>query len=163
MYRFMDISIATVAIYPEILNRTKNSEKFLDLGYCLRQEIRQLVFDGTPSQNIYSSDFYSGYFPIGYKLFKDQDRLQTTFIEADILNDTSKLIELEGKINIIYTSALFYLFGLREQKKITTRVVQLLVPQPGSMVCGQQSGNEKPGEYGQKGDTSGRKSFRHNP
>jgi hypothetical protein len=98
---------------------------------------------------------------VGYELFKDQDRLQTTFIEADIFDDTSKLMELEGKINIIYAGAFFHLFGLEEQKRIATRVVQLLVSQPGSMVCGQQSGNEKPGEYGRKGDTSRRTSFRH--
>ena len=157
----MDISIATLPICPEILNRTQNGDKFLDLGCCLGQEIRQLVFDGAPSKNTYGSDFYSGYFPVGYELFKDQDRLQTTFIEADIFDDTSKLMELEGKINIIYAGAFFHLFGLEEQKKIATRVVQLLVSQPGSMVCGQQSGNEKPGEYGRKGDTSGRTSFRH--
>ncbi|KAN0095788.1 hypothetical protein V8E51_016499 [Hyaloscypha variabilis] len=163
MYRFMDISIATLPIYPEILDRTKNGDKFLDLGCCLGQEIRQLVFDGTPSKNTYGSDLYGGYFPVGYKLFKDQDRLQTTFIAADIFDNTSKLTELEGKINIIYTGAFFHLFGLEEQKKIAARVVQLLAPRPGSMVCGQQSGNEKPGEYGRKGDTSGRKSFRHNP
>jgi hypothetical protein len=70
-------------------------------------------------------------------LFKDQDRLQTTFIAADIFENTSKLTELEAKINIIYTGAFFHPFfgGLEEQKKIAARVAQLLAPRPGSMVC----------------------------
>ena len=122
MYRFMDISIATLPIYPEILDRTKNGDNFLDPGCCLGQEIRQLVFDGTPSKNTYGSDLYGGCFPVGYKLFKDQDRLQTTFIAADIFDNTSKLTELEGKINIIYTGAFFHLFGLEEQKKIAAKL-----------------------------------------
>jgi hypothetical protein len=141
----------------------QNGGKCLDLGCCLGQEIRQLVVDGAPSENIYGSDLYGGYFDVGYELFKDQDKLQTTFIEADIFNNASRLTELKGKMNIIYTGALFHLFGLEEQKRIAITVVQLLAPQPRSIVCGQQSGNEKPGEYGRKGDTSGRKSFRHNP
>jgi hypothetical protein len=163
MYRFMDISIATLPTYPEILRRTRDGHKFLDLGCCLGQEIRQLVFDGAPSENTFGSDLYGGYFPVGYKLFRDQDKLRTNFIAADVFDDTSRLMELEGKMDIIYAGALFHLFGLEDQKKIATRIVQLLVPHPGSMVCGQQSGNETPGEYGRKGDTSGRKSFRHNP
>jgi hypothetical protein len=163
MYRFMDLSMAKLPCYAEILNRIKNGDKFLDLGCCLGQEIRQLVFDGAPSENTYGSDLYGGYFPIGYELFQDQDRLQTTFIASDIFDDASNLTQLEGEMDMIYTGALFHLFGLDEQKTIVLRAVQLLVPRSGSMVCGQQSGNEKPGEYGRKGDTSGRKSFRHNP
>ena len=43
MFRFLDLSISTTAVYPEVLERTKAGEKLLDLGCCFGQEIRQLV------------------------------------------------------------------------------------------------------------------------
>jgi len=42
-YRFLDLSIISSPQYDEILSRVKNGEKFLDLGCCFGQEIRQLV------------------------------------------------------------------------------------------------------------------------
>jgi SAM-dependent methyltransferase len=163
MFRFLDLSMVTMGVYQEVLKRTKHGEKFLDLGCCLGQEIRKLVLDGAPCVNTYGSDLRGDFFSIGYELFRDEDRLRTTFIAADIFNDSSQLTTLAGQMNIIYTGALFHLFALDEQEKIAVRIVQLLAPQAGSMLCGQQSGNEIPGEYSRSGDTSGRKHFRHSP
>jgi hypothetical protein len=43
MYRFLDLSILSTDVYPEVLRRLKGGEKLLDLGCCFGQEIRQLV------------------------------------------------------------------------------------------------------------------------
>ncbi len=163
MFQFLDLSLMSMDVYPEVVKRVKNGEKFLDLGCCLGQEIRQLVHDGAPSANTYGSDLYGGFMSVGYDLFKDKDRLETTFIEADAFDETSPLAELTGRMNIAYTGAFFHLFSLEEQERLAVRVVQLLAPQPGSLVIGRQSGSEEAGEQSRAGDTSGRKHFRHNP
>ena len=163
MFQFLDLSLMSTPIYGEVLARVKRGNKFLDLGCCLGQEIRQLVADGAPSANTYGSDLWGGLIEVGYDLFKDRERLQTVFIAADIFDDASPLVALAGQMDIIYTGAFFHLFGLEEQEKVAARVVQLLAPKPGSIVVGRQSGHEEAGEFGRAGDKSGRKHFRHNP
>jgi hypothetical protein len=163
MFQFLDLSMVTTETYPEILDRVKQGDKFLDLGCCLGQEIRQLVFDGAPSANTYGSDLWGGFFPVAYELFKDEDRLETTFIAADVFDDSSPLTKLAGEINIIHTGALFHLFGLEEQEKLALRIVELLAAKPGSLLIGRQSGNETAGDSSRAGDKSGRKSYQHNP
>lgn len=173
MFQFLDLSLKSMTkVYPEILDRVKNGDKFLDLGCCLGQEIRQLVLDGAPSANTYGSDLYEGFFAVGYKLFEDSKdsvladgtrRLDTTFIAADVFDDNSRLVtELAGMMDIIYTGAFFHLFTLDEQEKAAARVVQLLAPKPGSLIVGRQSGSEEAGEDARKGAPGGRGPFRHN-
>ncbi|KAK0702361.1 hypothetical protein B0H67DRAFT_637993 [Lasiosphaeris hirsuta] len=162
MFQFLDLSLKTMDIYQEVLDRVKHGDKFLDLGCCLGQEIRQLVSDGAPCENTFGSDLYSGFFALGYKLFKDEDRLKTIFIAADAFHETSPLTELAGRMNIVYTGAFFHLFSLEDQEKMALRVLQLLAPKPGSLVIGRQSGSEDAGAFTRSGDTSGRTHFRHN-
>ena len=38
--------------YPAILSRIENGDSFLDVGCYLGQDIRQLVFDGAPSEYV---------------------------------------------------------------------------------------------------------------
>lgn len=165
MLQFLDLSLKSMtSIYTEILDRVKNkNHKFLDLGCCLGQEIRQLVLDGAPSSNTYGSDLWGDFFEVGYQLFKDKDRLQTIFIVADVFDDDSELVtELAGKVDITYTGAFFHLFTLDEQEKVAARVVQLVAPKPGSLIVGRQSGGAQTCEEERKGDTGSKKYFRHN-
>jgi SAM-dependent methyltransferase len=162
MYQFLDLGMMATDVYQEVLERVQQGEKFLDLGCCFGQEIRQLVLDGAPSANTYGSDLWGDFLTISYELFKDKDRLQTTFVAADIFDDASPLTELAGRMNIIHAAAFFHLFGLEDQERIGVRIVQLLAPQPGSLIIGRQTGGENPGEYSRANDKGGRASFRHN-
>ncbi|KAK3322624.1 hypothetical protein B0H66DRAFT_554854 [Apodospora peruviana] len=166
MFQFLDLSLSSMtSIYAEVLQRLKTGNKFLDLGCCLGQEIRQLVFDGAPSANTYGVDLYGGFFAVGYKLFADRDRLQTTFIAADIFDELSPLAttQLAGQIDIVYVGAVFHLFSLQEQEMMAVRLVQLLAPRAGSLIIGRQSGSEEAGEFSRAGDKNGKSHFRHNP
>ncbi|KAH0490041.1 hypothetical protein TgHK011_001526 [Trichoderma gracile] len=162
-YRFLDLVLKTTSVYQEVLERVKNGDKFMDLGCCFGQEIRQLIHDGAPSINTYGSDLWGEYLSMSYELFKDEDRLQITLIAADIFDDSSPLIELTGKLNIIYVGDFFHLFSLEEQEQIAVRIIQLLAPQPDSLIIGRQSGGEVAGEHTKAGDTSGRKHYQHSP
>src|SRR5688572_21633615 len=102
MFRFLELGMMTTYEYEDILERTKRGEKLLDLDCCFGQGIRQLVFDSAPSVNTYGSDPWGDFLSIGYELFKDRDRLQTTFITADVFDDSSPLTNLAAQMNIVF-------------------------------------------------------------
>jgi hypothetical protein len=60
-YRFLDLIMTTMDVYQEVLERVKKGEKFMNLGCCFGQEIRQLVHDGAPSVNTYGSDLWGDF------------------------------------------------------------------------------------------------------
>jgi hypothetical protein len=83
---------------------------FLDLGCCVAQDLRKLVYDGAPSKNTYGSDLQADFMNIGYDLFLDKDTLGTTFIAADIFDESEKsgLKVLEGTVDIIHAAFFFH-------------------------------------------------------
>jgi len=163
MYRFLDLSIVQRKEYPEVVQRLKDGEKILDLGCCFGQEIRQLVSDGVPSENCYGSDLRPEFIELGYELFKDREKLKATFLPADIFDDESPLTQIYSQMSIVYTGSFFHLFDRNEQIDVAKRVVQLLKPEPGSMVIGRQVGNINPREYSRSGYAGEKGRFRHDP
>lgn len=139
-FRFLDLGFTKSAEYPEVLKRLQEGERFLDIGCCFGQAIRQLVLDGAPSENMYGSDLRGEYMELGYDLFGDRDTLKSTFITADILDATSPLAELKGTFDIIFAGSFFHLWGYEDQTKVSKLVVELLRPRKGSMIVGRQVG-----------------------
>ncbi|PKX88478.1 uncharacterized protein P174DRAFT_425989 [Aspergillus novofumigatus IBT 16806] len=136
-FSFLDLSISQSPKYPEILHRVVNGEKFLDLGCAFGQELRQLVYDGAPSDNLYGSDLHNGLMHLGYDLFRDVSTLKSRFIATNILEGNSDLIsQLSGQMNIIYSSLFFHLFDWDQSLVIAKHVLRLLSLQPGSMITG---------------------------
>jgi hypothetical protein len=73
------------------------------LRCCFRTKIRRLDYDGAPSIKTYGSNSWSEYISIRYDLFRDSKTLQTTFIPADMFDNTSETVQLAGQVNITYT------------------------------------------------------------
>ncbi|KAF2686996.1 hypothetical protein K458DRAFT_363448 [Lentithecium fluviatile CBS 122367] len=153
-FTFLEVGLTLSPQYAEILQRVKDGDTFLDLGCCVGQDIRKLVFDGAPSENTYGSDREKAFMDIGYDLFLDKDTLKTTFIGADIFDAESDLKDLAGKIDIIHTAFFFHLWDLEGQTQAVRRVVQLFKDKVGSLLVGRQLGNIK-------GGTSEKGRFRH--
>ncbi|KAI9812867.1 MAG: hypothetical protein M1827_004385 [Pycnora praestabilis] len=153
-FRFLDLSISLSPLYPSIVQRVKDGQKLLDLGCCFAQDVRKLVSDGAPSENIYGADLRFDFIDLGYDLFVDRERLKTKFFAADIFDAESDLKEIDGEIDIAYTGSFFHLFDYDRQYQVAVRLVSLLRPRKGSLILGRQVGNLKPGSYSHRTNES---------
>lgn len=110
-------------------------------------DVMNQVWDGVPSKNLYASDLRYDFFDMGYDLFKDRNTLDSTFIEADIFDDTSALVrDLTDKVDIVNAASFFHLFNWNHQITIAKRVISLLHARPGVLLIGRQVGRVDPPE-----------------
>lgn len=160
-FSFLSLSIEQTDVYSEILQRLKSGAKMLDLGCCFGQEIRKLVADGAPSENIYGADLERSFWDLGYDLFEDRQTLKTRFIQADIFDGHSALGELKGTLDIVYTGSFFHLFDYARQVQAGRNVARFLKPQKGSILVGRQVGGIKAGEREHRTNPKGGTMYRH--
>lgn len=160
-FRFLDLGLKQTKEYAEVLDRLRQGQRFLDMACCFGQEIRQLVADGAPSENMFGCDLRKEYVELGYKLFGDRDRLHSRFLIADILDHASDLTQLRGTFDMIYAGSFFHLFGYEDQIKVSTEVARLLRPEKGSMILGRRVGSVNAAEEDHAANPTG-KMFRHN-
>jgi 2-polyprenyl-3-methyl-5-hydroxy-6-metoxy-1,4-benzoquinol methylase len=160
-FRFLDLSLKYFDEYPEVLKRLQEGQKLLDMACCFGQEIRQLVADGAPAENIYGCDLREEYIALGYKLFADRDTLKANFLTANIFDATSSLTERKGTFNVIYTGSFFHLFDYDDQVKVSKAVASLLLPEKNSLILGRQVGSTIAAEHDHRTNPTG-KMFRHN-
>ena len=119
--------------------RMKNGENFLDLGCCFGQDLRQLVADGAPSENIYGLDIEGPLIDVGYDLFMDRGKIKSTFIVGDVYNPDTNWDSLVGKMDIINASAFFHLFPWPKQVEACCLLVRFGRPRAGTVIIGRQS------------------------
>lgn len=121
--------------YAEVLKRVKNGDKYLDLGCCFGQDIRKLVFDGAPAENIFGTELEQGFIDSGYDLFNDKNKLQATFAVGDFFESETAGLK-KASFDIIHASQFFHLFSWDEQVEAMTKALLLLNTVPGSMMFG---------------------------
>lgn len=81
---------------------------------------------------------------MGYEPFFDKVKLGARFITDDIFSAESTLAaEFTRSFGIIHASNFFHLWCWDKQIEAAKRVVELLVPQPGSMIIGSQVGSKR--------------------
>lgn len=93
------------------------------------QDLRKLVMDGAPSDNLYGVDLYGGYLNLSYDLFRDRDLLKSHLGQGDILTMASEgdfLQTVKGTIDIIHIGMLLHCFGLEDQRQLIKRCLELL-------------------------------------
>ena len=157
-FRFLEAGLTECLEYDEVVERLRTGQKLLDMGCCFGQTVRQLVVDGAPAENTYGCDLQPDFIELGYRLFKDRDKLQTKFLVADIFDSASPLHDLKGHLDVVYAGSFFHLWGLEQQKDVSRAVASLLRPQSGSMIVGRQIGAV---EAAEKTSATGTM-FRHN-
>jgi SAM-dependent methyltransferase len=165
-FRFLSLNLYRHPLYSQVLQRVKSGSTFLDLGCCVGQDVRKLVFDGAPSENIYGSDLFAGYIDVGYQLFLDKDTCKAKFFAADIFDKKSQLKDLEGKMDVVHAGLFLHLFNWKEQVAVAARIISLMYDRPGSLFLGSQVGGAEAGERDlQSKTTSGkpRVAYLHDP
>lgn len=125
--------------YEQVLERVKSGESFLDLACGLGQDIRKLVYDNAPSDNIVGFDLRPELTEIGYQLFKDKDKLKAKFIHGDFFTKRP-ILGLEKQLfDVIAASDFFHLFSWDDQVECFRRATSLLKSRPGSMIIGRMA------------------------
>ncbi|KAB8259456.1 hypothetical protein BDV32DRAFT_138809 [Aspergillus pseudonomiae] len=145
---FINFSLPTIPCYDEVLCRTRQGQKLLDLGCGFGQELRLLTYRGARSETLYGVDLRPEFIDLGYDLFKDRNTLKSHFITADILADEPLAIsQLSGSINIVHASFLFHLFNWDQQVLIAKQALALLCARPDSLIIGQNIGHQDPNKF----------------
>lgn len=129
----------------------------LSLGCCCAQDLRKLVHDGAPSENLWGAELKGDFLELGYELFLDRETLKAHFMEADVFDAEGPLKQLEGKMDFVQISLFLHLFDLEGQVKACERIVSLMKTEKGSLILGQQIGSLKTGPM-----AVGSKMFKHN-
>ena len=120
--------------YPEVLTRIKDGATILDVGCCLGQDLRRLAADGAPTDRMYGCDIATGFWNIGFDLFRDRATFKANFLQADVFDVRSPLKALEGKVDVIYLGLVHHLWSWDEQLQALVNLSRL--SKPGSMVLG---------------------------
>ena len=110
------------------------------------------MIDGFPARNIYGCDSNSDFINLGYDLFLDRERLESTFIRANILGTGADLDILKGQLSIINAGLFFHLFKWDEQIIIAKRLIALFRPQGESLITGRQIASPSAARAGFKVD-----------
>ena len=146
--RFLEFGAAKHPNYSEVVSRLKSGQTFLDVGCCLGQDLRKLVYDGAPSSAAMSGlDIEPAFFDLGFELFRDREKMHATFLAADLTKkDVPALTPLLSKVDVINVRNVLHCFNLNDQKTAAQHLVSLAKPVPGSIILGSQVGDYDAGE-----------------
>ncbi|KIW00033.1 uncharacterized protein PV09_08385 [Verruconis gallopava] len=151
VFAFTWPGISRVYVYQQVLDRVKSGDKLLDLGCGFGQNIRKLVYDGAPSENITGADISQAMVDCGFEYFRDRDRLKTKFFIGDVFDeDAPAYKDVAGHFDLVYASMFYHLWDWDGQVKAFIQTIKLLKPVPGSMIFGFQLGATPAGEVQRK-------------
>lgn len=187
-FGFLRMDITKLPVYSDILaiGRERTDPIFLDLGCCFSVESRRVAFDGFPARGIISSDIKEEFLELSHFLFRtSKDTWAGHFVSGDALDpemlsvapvvrgsrlgsppDLSTLTSLNplhGHCSVIHTSYFLHLFSEEQQLHLARALAGLLSPEPGSTICGFQSGRKEKGNVPMAFGSSELPLFSHSP
>lgn len=148
MLSFVDFDLSRSPVYEEIISRLKMSSIMLDLGCGFGQDIRRLVYDGAPAENIFGLDKEEEFIELGFDLFRDRATLKSTFLVDDFLKPSAKLVQLAGHIHIINSGYFLHLWDWNGQVRVAKCMIDLLSLQEDDLITGVQFGRDDAGLWG---------------
>ncbi len=161
-FRFLELNLSERAeLYPRLVSILKDGGRFLDIGCCLGQDIRKLIYDGAPAAHVAGAELNAEFIALGYDLFRDRHNTQTPIVAANILEpiEGSSLAELEGQLHVVQLGMILHLFTWEQQVVVFEHAVQLLKDEKGTLIIGQAAGNL---DGTLTGGAGGRQTFKHN-
>jgi hypothetical protein len=157
---FLDFSIQQSPIYKEIIEKCKNeSATVIDFGCCLGQDVRQLVYDGVPIDQIRGYELDPFFIEQGYELFRDGDLMKEKkiFRSGDIFDD--QFLETVEPADYLYAGSFIHLFDAETQKDVCRRLSRLCK----RAIAGRQVGASIPMERPRSVDPADSKMMCHSP
>ncbi|KAG2154061.1 hypothetical protein DEU56DRAFT_726242 [Suillus clintonianus] len=164
-FTFLRLNMSSLPGYEHILKlgRERNNAVLLDIGCCFGVDARKAAADGFPAKNIIASDINNHFLELSHELFKttpasypgcllpgdvfDPEFLSIVAPSDDIspvpdidLSSLKSLNTLHGRISAINAAAFFHLFNEENQLHLARALAGLLSAQPGSVICGGQTG-----------------------
>jgi len=179
LFSFTKMVVTEIPSYKEAirLGKRRSGAIFLEIGTGFGNDIRKVIADGFPIQDIVVSDINPKLWDIGHRLFRsDRTRLPVKFVKGDIFDETTlsststtyarpeiqslrTLTPLKGHVSVIFLQMVFHLWGEKAQLVLARRLAQLLSPKPGSLIIGRQMGDSVPRSI----PLQGQDHFVHNP
>ncbi|KXG52194.1 uncharacterized protein PGRI_084780 [Penicillium griseofulvum] len=149
LWMFLLPGIAAFPQFPTILETAKQPQAIiLDLGCGLGQDLRLLAAHGVSTEHMWALDIEAHLWGLGYHLFRDEGRMQATFIHADFqeisIQEDSRFTALRG-VDLVLASQFLHLFDWEGQIAASTKIVGL--SKPGTIVAGFQQGRERARAY----------------
>ena len=150
--RFLDFSLATMPSYDEILVRLCDSvapAKLLDVGCCFAQDLRRLVSEGAPSENLVGLDNEPRFLSLSYELFADREFYKGPMIAGDLLDGSANgpVALHKGTFDIAHAASFFHLFDWDTQVKVGVQLVRMMKNKPGALVLGRHLGSSTGEEH----------------
>jgi phospholipid N-methyltransferase len=147
-------------IYANLVSRLKEGDTYADVGCCLGQDIRKLIYDGVPAENLVGLELNPGFIDAGYKLFKDKETLRTKMVRADIQDPEGSWTEFQGQMDVVQLGMIMHLFSWDQQVTLLENAMKLLkLDKKGTCIIGQAAGHMD----GILSPTFRPETFRHNP
>ncbi|CAF0879715.1 unnamed protein product, partial [Didymodactylos carnosus] len=131
----------------------------IDFGCCLGQDVRQLVYDGVPIDQIRGYDLEPFFIEQGYELFRDGEVMKEKkiFAPGDIF-DNQFLNEIEPAY-YLYVGSFIHLFDAETQRDVCRRLTKLAK----RVIAGRQSGASIAREHPKLTSLTGGKAIQHSP
>jgi len=123
-------------LYPRLLDQLKGGAKMLDIGCCMGHDIRKLVFDGVPGENLVGVELQQGFIDLGFELFRDKDHLKAKLLIGNIMEDGAPWDDLYGKFDIVNFGMFLHMWNYDEQVAVLERGIKCLKPEVGTTIIG---------------------------
>ena len=159
-WRFLDFSIKLSPIYKEIVDKCKHEgATVIDFGCCLGQDVRQLVYDGVPVEQIRGFDLDPFFIEQGYELFRDGKLMKEKkiFATGDIFDE--QFLNGIEPADYVYVGSFIHLFDAETQQDVCRRLTRLAK----RVIAGRQAGALVAGEHTRSSGPPGSKMMRHSP
>jgi len=156
-----------IPTYPSALRLAKERKDaiWLDVGCCVGCDLRKVVADGWPVENVVGFELRKAFWDYGHELFfSTPESFPATFVAGDVFDpemisprtppkpsealpprpdfkSLTSLTPLQGHVSAIYASSFFHLFDGPGQLQVARQLASLLSPLPGSIIFGGHVGS----------------------
>lgn len=119
-----------LAVYKQIRSTFTDNypPHVVELGCCFGTDVRQLLLDGLPSENILVVDLFPGYWDLGFDLFQDRARLRCQSAFCDASKPASELAPFREKYDVAYALLVLHVFDQVGSVGFLTSTFNLLAP-----------------------------------